>query len=134
MSHQNSLVLKRFLFEAFDAYLALFYLAFYEQDIIKLRSELVSVFNIDTFRRLLLEGVVPYVMQRIGSKGKKDVQAEAKKYDDLNRYDVDSSVILEELNKDGYEEFDDYIEMVIQFGYSKFILSFSIFTYTIILH
>jgi hypothetical protein len=55
LAFSNSLILKRFLFEAFDCYVALFYLAFYERNIDKLRSELISVFNIDTLRRLALE-------------------------------------------------------------------------------
>ena len=32
-----------FLFEAFDSYIPLFYLAFYEQDILLLRAELVGL-------------------------------------------------------------------------------------------
>jgi len=43
--HQNSLVLKRLLFEAFDSYIILFYLAFYERDALLLRLELVGAFN-----------------------------------------------------------------------------------------
>jgi len=36
--HENSLIIKRFAFEAFDCYLPLFYIAFFEQCIIKLRG------------------------------------------------------------------------------------------------
>ena len=35
-AYDNSLVLKRFLFEAFDCYIVLFYLAFYERDVLRL--------------------------------------------------------------------------------------------------
>lgn len=51
------MIMKRFCFEATDCYLVLLFLAFYEQDEIKVRSELVSVFHVDTFRRILLEGI-----------------------------------------------------------------------------
>ena len=61
-SHEYSLILKRFLFEAFDCYVALFYLAFYERDVVRLRSELAAVFQIDTARRLLLECIVPVIV------------------------------------------------------------------------
>ena len=57
--HQNSLILKRFVFEFFDAFIGLFYLAFYEYDIVKLRSELVAVFHVDTFRRVFCECLLP---------------------------------------------------------------------------
>ena len=51
LSHNNSLVLKRFLFEAFDCYIALFYLAFYERDCDRLNAELVAIFQVDSIRR-----------------------------------------------------------------------------------
>ena len=35
---ENSLILKRYFFEAFDSYISLFYLAFSEFDIVKVRS------------------------------------------------------------------------------------------------
>jgi anoctamin-10 len=98
--HNNSLILKRFLFEAFDCYVALFYLAFFERNVDKLRSELISVFNIDTFRRLLLECLVPMVLQRITRKKKKS-----------------TNPLTTESELDEYDQFDDYMEIVIQYGY-----------------
>ena len=65
---ENSVILKRVLFEAFDAYIILFYLAIYERDIHKLRFELVGAFNMDTFRRLITECILPYLVQRISKK------------------------------------------------------------------
>ena len=43
--HRGSVVLKRVLFEAFDAYIILFYLMVYERDVSMLRLELVGCFN-----------------------------------------------------------------------------------------
>jgi len=112
VSHKNSLILKRFFFEAFDAYLILFYLAFYEQDVLKVRSELISLFHMDTFRRLFLEGLVPFLYQKL-SNGKKTNTAVAKKTDEV----VKDPSLDQDIKKDEYEQFDDYIESVIQFGY-----------------
>ena len=64
-SFRDSLILKRFLFEAFDCYVALFYLAFYERDVNRLHMELKTVFNIDTFRRLASECFIPYLVQKV---------------------------------------------------------------------
>lgn len=64
-SYRDSLILKRFLFEAFDCYVALFYLAFYERDVDRLHMELKTVFNIDTFRRLASECFIPYLVQKM---------------------------------------------------------------------
>jgi len=118
LSFSNSLILKRFMFEAFDCYIALFYLAFYERDIEKLRSELVSVFNIDTLRRLALECVVPMILQRLNRKTKTKAAAAVginKKNDDA--LSKPHSPLSDQAELDEYEQFDDYMEIIIQFGY-----------------
>ena len=116
IGHENSLIIKRFLFEAFDAYVILFYLAFFEKDITKLRSELVSVFNVDTFRRLLVECALPLVMQRLGKD--KEYHSKMRKKTDNYVSDADKSTRLTiESGRDEYEQFDDYLEMLIELGY-----------------
>lgn len=121
VAHENSLILKRFLFEAFDAYIILFYLAFFEKDVGKLRSELVSLFNVDTFRRLLVECILPMVLQWQSKRSEKKAYGERKKMDISTNDDGDDGTIYKPLNKqvmkDPYEEFDDYLEMVIELGY-----------------
>ncbi|KAL3923734.1 MAG: hypothetical protein SGILL_001484 [Bacillariaceae sp.] len=99
-SFQNSLILKRFLFECFDCYVALFYLAFYERDVERLRMELVAVFNVDAVRRFGTEVILPFALSRWGNKGKKG-----------------SPGYTHDLDLDVYESFDDYMETLIQFGY-----------------
>ncbi|KAL3918177.1 MAG: hypothetical protein SGILL_004361 [Bacillariaceae sp.] len=99
-SFRNSLILKRFLFECFDCYVALFYLAFYERDVERLRMELVAVFNVDAVRRFGTEVILPVALSRWGSKGKEGPRD----------YSYD-------LGLDVYESFDDYMEILIQFGY-----------------
>lgn len=96
-AHDNSLILKRFLFEAFDCYIVLFYLAFYERDVERLRSELVAVFNIDTFRRLALEVAIPYMIHAI--------DPERKVKEDVH-----------DLHLDDYEQFDDYMVRSLSFS------------------
>ena len=66
----------------------------------KLTSELVSVVNIDTFRRLLLECLVPMMFQRINRKSH-----------------MTSTPLTTESELDEYEQFDDFMEIVIQYGY-----------------
>ena len=68
---ERSMQLKRFGFEAFDCYIALFYLAFVQCDVRRLRVELISIYTIDSFRRVVTESVLPWVMQRC-SKSKGD--------------------------------------------------------------
>lgn len=130
LNHRNSLILKRFLFEAFDCYVALFYLAFYERDVDRLRLELIAVFQIDTLRRVLLECIVPMLLQRISAHRSKREQQQQQKETGTGYLRTGSSSlptaesiaptdssILEDLDKDEYEQFDDYMEIVIQLGY-----------------
>jgi uncharacterized protein (DUF2062 family) len=113
VDHSNSLVLKRFLFEAFDCYVALFYLAFYERDVDRLRFELVSVFQIDTLRRVLLECGVPMLVQsyKLGHFVLPTPRQS------MNHQPATLAEIVEDLDKDDYDQFDDYMEIVIQLGY-----------------
>jgi hypothetical protein len=118
LSHINSLVLKRFLFEAFDCYVALFYLAFYERDIIRLRMELIGIFQMDTLRRVLLECVVPLLWQSY-----QQGHFVLPKFSTANSFAQDYihrptllREFVEELKKEEYDQFDDYMEIVIQLG------------------
>lgn len=102
LNFSNSLILKRFMFEAFDCYVALFYLAFYERDISKLRTELISVFNIDTVRRLALECIVPMILQRLT---RKKTDKKGKKTDDVNSQPY--APLSDQAKLDEYEQFDE---------------------------
>lgn len=63
-AHEASMVVKRFLFEACDCYLALVYLAFWQLDALKLRAELRALFTADCIRRLVTEVLIPWALQR----------------------------------------------------------------------
>jgi len=120
-SHSNSLILKRFLFEAFDCYVALFYLAFYERDVSRLRGELVTVFQIDSFRRVLLECLVPVLLlwRKTGSVWLPRKDASAK----LDVPPTLAEILKQQADLDPYEQFDDYMEICIQLGYTTLFAS-----------
>ncbi|GMH43041.1 hypothetical protein BSKO_10963 [Bryopsis sp. KO-2023] len=113
-SHENSLILKRFFFEAFDSYVALFYLAFYERDVLKVRRELVSLYTVDCIRRLGTECLLPILLQVIFGR---EVRREVQRLKSIKGETPSNLRALEDSRKDAYEEFDDYLEMVIEFGY-----------------
>lgn len=96
-AHDASLLLKRFAFEACDCYLVLFYIAFELQDVPKLRTELIALFTADTIRRVLLETLVPLLLNW--------------------RHVRDTTNPAAQMALEPYEDFDDYLEMVLQFGY-----------------
>lgn len=104
----NALVLKRFCFEFFDCYIALFYLAFYECDALRLQAELASLFAIDCVRRLATETVVPmaFHIYSISRRGKAPTVLQAL---EAAAEDAEGAETL--------EDFDDFLEMTIQLGY-----------------
>ena len=122
---ENALVLKRFLFEAFDAYAALFYLAFIDFDIVKLRSELVSIYSVDALRRFATESLLPAIFALLGlstsgrrRRRRRNEPNSAKTW----QTKIQETLILEDEDDEQmflteYENFDDYLEMVIEFGY-----------------
>eukprot|EP01061_Rhynchopus_euleeides_P023482 TRINITY_DN38216_c0_g1_i1.p1 TRINITY_DN38216_c0_g1~~TRINITY_DN38216_c0_g1_i1.p1 ORF type:complete len:718 (+),score=291.05 TRINITY_DN38216_c0_g1_i1:76-2154(+) len=111
--HESSLILKRFLFESFDCYISLFYLGFVQQDIRRLRLELISLYTVDSIRRAALETLLPFLLNLVRRTTQKDAIAEMKKRDEKG------SLVpaFQETHLPEYEPFDDYLEMVIEFGY-----------------
>ena len=117
----SSLVIKRVFFECFDCFMPLFYIAFYQLDVITLRAEIVSLFmsellsytqiaqtfpfhsSGDEIRRVFVETVVPFVKDLCVSGVRKK----------KGRESVPDLLLNAE-----YDTFDDYLEMVIQFGVS----------------
>lgn len=97
---EHSLIMKRFFFEAFDSYIALFFLAIVQADHLLLNAELTALYTADTIRRIATETILPYVLMKRSRKKNKI-----------------HSPLVEEIQQPEYEQFDDYLEMVIQFGY-----------------
>jgi len=141
--YANALVLKRFLFEMFDCYVSLFYLAFFERDMDRLRLELVTIFNIDIVRRIATETVVPTIMKKLNTnttivnfrrrlwcyRGKSTNTTINNVQDNDDNGAIPATASVETRtdhttfmnnstnNDDEYEEFDDFMELMIQFGY-----------------
>jgi anoctamin-10 len=127
---ENALVLKRFIFDAFDCYIALFYLAFFECDIDRLRSELAALFVSDCIRRVLTETALPLTIRALQRRSHMKKYEASKKTDEpLQPMEADEADDDEDFRSlegmkvtsrdmgEPYEQFDDYLEMVIQYGY-----------------
>ncbi|RHY93167.1 hypothetical protein DYB37_010642 [Aphanomyces astaci] len=119
-AYEDALVLKRFLFEAFDCYIALFYLAFCQLDVVLLQKELVSLYTLDTIRRVGIETILPLVLRwyndRVDSSMKKG-DSNKPNGDDENVSAATLQLVEQVTGFDEYEPFDDYMEKVIEFGY-----------------
>ena len=62
-----------------------------------------------------MEGIIPTIKQKIELQAKSRI-SDAKKKDDDSGNLIQSSLV-EETKKDEYEQFDDFIEMIVQLGY-----------------
>lgn len=62
-AHDYSMFIKRFIFEFTDFQLYLFYIGIYQMHMGLLRTNLISLFAVDEFRRILCESILPYFTQ-----------------------------------------------------------------------
>ncbi|CAM9723991.1 unnamed protein product [Chrysoparadoxa australica] len=118
--YRNALVVKRFAFEAFDCYISLFYIAFFQLDIVRLRAELVGLYMVDSIRRLATESLLPLAMQvgaDIISIAKGDLHVSSHGTSSRQHLAHPAVTLAEQVIQDEYESFDDFLEMAIEFGY-----------------
>ena len=110
-SHWNSVNIKKFIFNFIFYFSHLFYVAFQRRDLVGLRKELIILALADELRRIASESALPTIL-RNGFHFNKTFK----------------SAIEEELNEltlPEYTYFEDYLELVIQYGYvSMFSVAF----------
>lgn len=109
--YERALVLKRFIFEALDCYAPLAYLAWGEQNMLMLRSELLSLFSTDSVRRVLTEVALPLVTLVVHLGRVPGWPRKARAGSDLWEPAA-------QLRREEAEGFDDYLELVIMLGYT----------------
>ena len=106
----HSLAWKRFTFEFFDCFAGLLFLAFVKFDLLGARAELTQLFWCDQIRRLCLESLVPFAIRcaqrAISSSSSSSARSKTTQGTGKDAQDADK-----------YEEFDDYLEMVMQLAY-----------------
>ena len=107
-SYENSIIVKFLIYEAIITFTDLFYIAFVTFDIEGLKQQMASLFLIDIFRRFAAETLIHYLRNRSSESS-------------LEKVKEDSELLLKqtelEINKPNYEAFDDYLEIVTNFGY-----------------
>lgn len=102
-NHLNSVNIKKFIFNFIFFFSHLFYVSFVRMDLSGLRKELIILAVVDELRRVVTESAVPTILQN-GLHFKKEYKSVVEEE-------------LDELNKPHYTYFEDYLELVIQYGY-----------------
>ncbi|XP_065833339.1 anoctamin-10-like [Oscarella lobularis] len=107
---RNSLIGKRVIFEALNCFIAPLYITFYQMDVAALRRQMMRLFACDEIRRVVTETGLPFLTGQV-----KQLDVEKKKGGAGIK--VTKTNMLEDESMSDYEQFADYLEMVIQFGY-----------------
>ncbi|XP_062589601.1 anoctamin-10-like isoform X1 [Saccostrea cucullata] len=122
-AYDNHLIVKLILFDFVNCFISLFYVAFYLQDMVLLRSHLAGLLITQQVIGQIQEAMVPFVFLK---RRKKQVDNLMKKQDALQKVEYFNGEIDEEVQKQAgveseMEEYlgtmDDYLEMFLQFGY-----------------
>ncbi len=109
-TYEKHIIIKFFVYEFVITFADLFYIAFVRMDIVGLREQLLSLFFIDIIRRAIAELLIP----KLASIWRSYSTQPANPKDE--EHQLISQAILE-ANKDEYEPFDEYLEIVTNFGY-----------------
>nr|KAF6334794.1 anoctamin 10 [Pipistrellus kuhlii] len=113
-AYQNHLILKVLVFNFLNCFASLFYIAFVLKDMKLLRQSLATLLIMSQILNQVVESLLPYWLQR-----KHHVQV--KKKVQALKADIDATlyeqVILEKEMGTYLGTFDDYLELLLQFGY-----------------
>jgi hypothetical protein len=133
-----NLVLKKFGFQFVNCYSALMYVAFYLQDLDRLRNLLASMLIVNAIIDNILEVFAPTITKK-GLKAFENYKNSSEGSSSAGGVNLDSSVdsvvadsiwmkkITDELDLPEYILSDDYLELVIQYGYiTMFAVAFPI--------
>ncbi|XP_063055749.1 anoctamin-10 isoform X2 [Engraulis encrasicolus] len=114
-SYQNHLVLKVLVFNFFNCFASLFYIAFVMQDMVLLRQSLATLLITSQILNQIMEAFLPYWLQRRrNKKAHRRLQKVAKKEQELP---LPQQVLLESDMSTYLGTFDDYLEQFLLFGY-----------------
>lgn len=118
LNWDRSLIVKRFLFEAVDAYASPFYLGLILVDWNALQCFLMTTFATDSIRRLIVECFMPWLSSYWRGRRATAAAVAHKKSDDApQESEVQSKAVRAAVFGVEYEPFDDFLEMVLEHGY-----------------
>lgn len=114
-SYQNHLVLKVLVFNFFNCFASLFYIAFVMQDMVLLRQSLATLLITSQILNQFMEAFLPYWLQR---RRNKKMQGKVRKRTMVDQeLPLAEQVRLEADMSTYLGTFDDYLELFLLFGY-----------------
>nr|XP_056713372.1 anoctamin-10 [Euleptes europaea] len=113
-SYQNHLILKVLVFNFFNCFASLFYIAFVMFDMKLLRQSLATLLITSQILNQCVESILPYCLQK---RRNKRVKKRVKSLEIDTDLSVFEQVNLEKEMDTYLGTFDDYLELFLQFGY-----------------
>ncbi|KAM4579753.1 anoctamin-10 [Odontesthes bonariensis] len=114
-SYQNHLVLKVLVFNFFNCFASLFYIAFAMQDMVLLRQSLATLLITSQIINQFMEAFLPYWLQR--RRNKKRIHKVQRRILEDKELPLEEQVRLEAYMSTYLGTFDDYLELFLLFGY-----------------
>ncbi|KAM9852605.1 anoctamin-10 [Aulostomus maculatus] len=115
-SYQNHLVLKVLVFNFFNCFASLFYIAFVMQDMVLLRQSLATLLITSQILNQFMEAFLPYWLQRRRNK-KMIHKVQRRRTLEDKEFPLVQQVQLEAEMTTYLGTFDDYLELFLLFGY-----------------
>uniref|UniRef100_A0A8D3C0U3 Anoctamin n=1 Tax=Scophthalmus maximus TaxID=52904 RepID=A0A8D3C0U3_SCOMX len=115
-SYQNHLVLKVLVFNFFNCFASLFYIAFAMQDMVLLRQSLATLLITSQILNQFMEAFLPYWLQRRRNK-KMIHKVQRRRTLEDREFPLAEQVRLEAEMSTYLGTFDDYLEQFLLFGY-----------------
>uniref|UniRef100_A0A8C6STL6 Anoctamin n=1 Tax=Neogobius melanostomus TaxID=47308 RepID=A0A8C6STL6_9GOBI len=115
-SYQNHLILKVLVFNFFNCFASLFYIAFVMQDMVLLRQSLATLLITSQILNQFMEAFLPYWLQRRRNKKMMRRVTKMRTQED-KELPIEEQVRLEADMSTYLGTFDDYLELFLLFGY-----------------
>ncbi|XP_033625980.1 anoctamin-10-like [Asterias rubens] len=117
-TYENNLIMKLVVFDFANCFMALFYIAFYQLDMLRLKKYLATLLIVQQLIEQFLETGLPYLILRFWRKADNVLDDGDKKKDDDVNVEAAKGLAEEQSKMDVYPgTFDDYLELLLQFGY-----------------
>lgn len=117
-TYENSLILKRFVFEFLNCFFSLYYLAFVAQDLKATKSMISGILYFNEVKRIIAQTVLPNIMKTIASKNMYAILISNTNPERLiNGKTIDLKEVIKQQSDSTYNTFDDYLELMLEFCY-----------------
>ena len=117
-TYENSLILKRFVFEFLNSFFSLYYLAFVAQDLKGTRSMISGILYFNEIKRVAAQTIVPNLMKTIASKNLYQIlnsQSDPERL--ISGKTLPLKEVIKQYKDSTYNTFDDYLELMLEFCY-----------------